>query len=131
MTINWLQYFSNERRNSVWYGGDIVEIDLGKYKAVIGAYGNVEAYIDGGYCCDKHNGGRFTEYLEDIAIFCDWDLGYAIAWNKVDFVEKNGYEIGFFDKETNKEIYHEILMDNLDEDDDFVWVENWLKEIID
>ena len=131
MEINWLQKFDNNRRDSIWYGDDIVTIKIGKYFVTIGAFGEIRACINGNYYVDKCNGGRFVEYLQDEGIYNDRDLKEAVESGKIEFENNNWFEAFIWDDEKKEFIEtYDTVIDELDADD-FSWVEPWLKELVD
>lgn len=131
MKIKWLQDFKNERKDSIWYGGDIVSIHLGKYQITIGAYGDIRATINGNYYCDKCNGGNFVDYLIQEGIHNDKELSMAIQNGKIEFENNNWFEAVIWD--TKKKDYvetYDTVIDELDYKDNFKWVKPWLKELV-
>ena len=93
--IKWLQDFDNDHTDSIWYGGDIVSIRLERYNVIIGAYGDVRAWIDDEHYCDKNNGGCFKEYLEEHGIYNDDDLRQAISENRIEFEHEIHLSLNF------------------------------------
>ena len=129
--VEWLQKFNNERKDSIWYGGDIVKIIIGRYHITIGAYGDVRAYINDEHYVDKCNDGSFAEYLPEQEIYNDDDLLRAIEENRIEFENNNWYEAFIWDDKTKDYIdTYDTIIDELDENDDFAWVEDWLKSLI-
>lgn len=129
--IKWLQDFDNDHTDSIWYGGDIVSIRLERYNVIIGAYGDVRAWIDDEHYCDKNNGGCFKEYLEEHGIYNDNDLRQAISENRIEFENNNWYEMVIWDKELNEyvERFDNVLDVDLDLNDDFAWVEELVETL--
>ena len=129
--VEWLQNFNNNRKDSIWYGGDIVKIIIGRYHITIGAYGDVRAYINGEHYVDKCNGGCFAEYLPEQEIYNDDDLLRAIEENRIEFENNNWYEAFIWDNKKGDYVdTYDTVIDELDENDDFAWVEDWLKPLV-
>jgi len=127
MKVKWLQKFDNEHKDSIWYGGDIVSIKLGRYLVTIGAFGDIAAYINGEYYKDKNNGGMFKEYLNEQGIFNDEDLKKA----NIEFENNNWFEAYIWDeKDKNYVETFDTIIDELDRNDNFNWVKDWLPEIL-
>ena len=131
MKVTWKQKFDNEHKDSIWYGGDIVTIENDDYSVTISACGDIRAIINGNYYCDKNNGGMFAEYLPKEKIFDDNDLKQAIEEGRIEFEDNNWFEAIIWDKKSKDYVdTWDTIIDDLDENDDFKWVEEWLKEII-
>lgn len=131
MKITWLQNFDNEHKDSIWYGGDIVAIEIDDYTVTIGAYGDIRAYINGEYYSDKGNGGMFAEYLPEQNILNDQDLKQAIRKGKIEFENNNWFEAVIWDNKNEKYIESfDTIIDDLDRNDDFKWVKGWLEQIV-
>lgn len=131
MEVEWLQNFDNERRDSVWYGGDIVRITTGRYTLTIGAYGDIRAFINDEYYVDKCNGGNFIDYLREQGIHNDKELKQAIKENRIEWEDNNWYEAFIWDNKEKcyVECYDTVLDDDLDLNDNFAWVKSWVKEL--
>lgn len=130
--IKWLQNVNNERLDSVWYGGDIVTIIVNdRYYLTITAAGDIRATIKGERYCDKNNGGCFREYLEENGINNDTELKQAIKDGIVIFEDNNWFELIAWDDEA-KDYFNEHCDNVVDlkDNDDFKWVEDYLKEYI-
>ena len=131
MKIVWLQNFDNEHKDSIWYGGDIVSIEYKHYTITIGAYGDIRAIINGEYYCDKSNGGMFAEYLPEQNIYNDQDLQRAVEENRIEFENNNWFEAVIWDNKKKQYIESwDTIIDELDENDDFKWVKDWLEQIV-
>lgn len=131
MKVTWLQNFDNEHKDSIWWGGDIVSIEYGKYTITIGAYGDVRAIINDEYYCDKGNGGMFAEYLPEQKIFNDKDLQKAIKENRIEFENNNWFEAVIWDNKKKEYVETwDTIIDELDQNDDFKWIKDWIKQII-
>ena len=132
MQVQWLQKFDSTRQDSIWYGGDIVCIHLKRYDVIIGAYGDVRATINGNYYVDKCNGGQFSEYLEDENIYNDNDLKQAIQEGRIEWDDNNWFEAFIWDTKTKDWLGNswDMVLDELDANDDFAWLESWVKEHI-
>ena len=129
--ITWLQNFTNDRKDSIWYGGDIVSIKIGKYFITIGAYGDIRACINGEYYVDKCNGGSFVEYLNEQGIHNDEELSNAIKNGQLEFGNNNWFEAFIWDDENKDYIEtYDTIIDELDENDDFEWLDEWFENII-
>lgn len=130
MKVKWLQKFDNKKKDSIWYGGDIVTVDLGRYQVTIGAYGDIRAFINGEYYCDKCNDGCFEEYLEEQGIHNDEELSDAIQNGKITFENNNWFEAVIWDKEEKEYIETYDTIDEFDENDNFDWLKEWVEEIV-
>jgi len=132
MKVEWLQYFDNKRKESVWYGGELVKIEFDHYVITIGAYGDIRAYINDNYYVDKNNGGNFANYLEEEGIYNDRELYKAIGENRIEFESNNWFEAIIWDTEKKEWVsgIDGVLWDNQLNENDFSWVEDWLKEIM-
>lgn len=131
MKVQWLQKFDNEHKDSIWYGGDIVNIQLGRYSVTIGAYGDVRAIINGNYYCDKCNGGNFKDYLKEENINNDKELKQALEENRINWENNNWFEAYIWDNKKKDYIEtYDTIIDELDANDDFKWLKSWLKELI-
>ena len=132
MKVHWLQKFDNERKDSIWYGGDIVNIEVDKrYSITIGAFGDIRATINGNWYKDKCNGGNFAEYLVEEGIHNDTELKQAIQEGRIVFENNNWFEAVIWDDKEKQYIEScDAIIDELDANDDFKWVKGWLKHII-
>jgi hypothetical protein len=129
--ITWLQNYTNDRKDSVWYGGDVVRVKYGDYLIIVSAVGEIRAKINGEYYCDKNNYGLFKDYLVENGITNDKELKNAIENGMVEFYGNNWLEIIVWD-DTNKDYVEmcDTIIDELDENDSFDWLEEWLRENI-
>lgn len=131
MKIKWLQKFDNTRRDSIWYGGDIVTIKLRRYQVTIGAFGDIRAYIKGEHYVDKCNGGNFIEYLTENGINNDLELQKALANGDIEFEDNNWYEAVIWDNKKKEYVETwDTIIDDLDADDGFNWVGPWVKQLV-
>lgn len=131
MKITWLQNFTQERKDSIWYGGDIVVIELERYQITIGAYGEIRACINDNYYCDKCNGGSFAEYLVEEGINNDTELKEAIEKGIISFENNNWFEAFIWDKQEKDYVEtYDTVIDELSPDDDFSWIKDWLENLI-
>ena len=125
-TIEWTPEFDNSRKDSVWYGGNIVRIETENYIVNIDADGEIRATINGEWYVDKSNGGRFHEYLEEQNIHNDDELSKA----NIEWENNNWFEFSIFDKKANQYIdICDSVVDELDLNDDFKWVEDMLNQL--
>ena len=126
-SVKWLQNFDNSRKDSIWYGGDIVSINLGRYQVIIGAYGDIRATINGEWYVDKCNGGNFADYLREQNIHNDEDLKNA----DINYENNNWFEAIIWDNK-NKDYVDswDTIIDDLDADDNFSWLPEWLENIV-
>lgn len=130
--INWLEDYDKRHRDSIWWGGELVEIDLGRYSVVIGAYGEIRVFIDDEYYCDKSNGGTIADALKEHDIYDDKELSVAINIGRIEFENNNWYEFTIYDKQNGVFVDCDGLIDDvLDENDDFQWLVESISEIID
>lgn len=132
--IQWLQNFTNDKKDSIWYGNDLVTIQVGKrYQVTIGAYGDVRAIINGNYYTDKGNGGNFSEYLEEEGIHNDKELQQAIKEGRVVFENNNWFEAFIWDDKDKDWVGDswDMVIDELDRNDNFDWLEDWIKQQVD
>ena len=131
MKITWLQKFDNQHKDSVWYGGDIVSIEFGRYTIIIGAFGDIRACINGDYYCDKNNGGMFKEYLNEQHIYNDEDLSKAEQEGKIEFGNNNWFEAVIWDNKAKDYVEsYDTVIDELDENDNFAWIKPWIKNLV-
>lgn len=132
LIIRWLQDFDNDHRDSTWYGGDIVDINLGRYSVTIGAFGEIRAKLNGEYYCDKNNGGCFRDFYKEQGIYNDSDLKRAIQEGRVEFGDNNWYEAIIWDNKKKEYVdsWDCVLDDDLDRNDNFSWVRGWLKQLV-
>lgn len=132
MKITWLQNFDNDHKDSIWYGGYIVNIELEDYAITIGAFGDIRGAINGEYYKDKNNGGMFAEYLNEQKIFNDKDLEKAYEEGRIQLDDNNWFEAVVWDKKKRKYVGNccDMVIDELDRNDDFKWVKEWLKDIV-
>ena len=128
MKITWLQKMDNDHLDSVWYGGDIVNIRVNRrYDVVITAAGDIRAEIKGGYYCDKNNGGMFVEYLNENGIHSDKELKEAIQNGDIEFKDNNWFELIIWDKKKRDYVdYYDNVVD-LEPNDNFKWVKDYVK----
>lgn len=128
--VKWLQNMREDRLDSVWYGGDMVTIVLdNRYYITITAAGDIRAKIKGDFYCDKNNGGCFEEYLTENGIENDQQLQEAIEKDEVLFGDNNWFEIVAWDDQEKD--YFGLYSDNvcdLDPNDNFDWVEDWVNK---
>lgn len=132
MKIQWLQKFDNSRKDSIWYGDDLVVIQVNKrYRVTIGAFGEIRATINGNYYVDKSNGGRFAEYLVEEGIHNDEELKQAIQKGKIEFENNNWFEAFVWDDKKKDWVGNswDSVIDELDANDDFAWLKDWIKEV--
>ena len=130
MKVRWLQNFTKDRQDSIWYGDDIVTIVVGRYHVTIGAYGDIRATINGNYYVDKCNSGRFAEYLAEEGITNDAELSQAKQNGQIEFDNNNWFEAFVWDdKEKDYVEVGDAIIDELKPDDDFAWIKPWLKEL--
>ena len=131
MKVKWLQNFENERKDSIWYGGDIVSVDIGRYEITIGAYGDIRALVNGNYYTDKCNDGNFIDYLREEGINNDKELKMAIEKHKIKFENNNWFEAFIWDKKNKDYVEtYDTIIDELDRNDNFAWVKPWVKELV-
>lgn len=131
MKVTWLQNFDNKHKDSVWYGGEIVSVEIGAYTITIGAYGDVRAIINDEYYVDKCNGGNFAEYLREQGIEDDDDLRRADKKGRIKWENNNWFEAVFFNNDTQEYLEtYDTIVDELDENDDFEWLKDWLDELL-
>lgn len=111
------------RLDSVWYGGNVVRLNVGYNSVSIDAVGDVRCIINGTRYVDKSGYGRMAQYLEENGITNDDELHQAIEEGRVVFENNNWYEIKIYNE---YEGYWWELGDNIVDapkpDDDFKWV---------
>ena len=131
--ITWFQDYTNDRKNSVWYGDEIVSVWYGDYLITISAVGEIKAKIKGKYYCDKNDYGSFKEHLIENGITNDKELKNAIDNGSVEFYENNWLEAIVLDDENNEYVeLDDNIVNELNENDNCDWLEGWLrKNIID
>lgn len=131
MKITWLQNFTKDRQDSIWYGGDIVSIEIRGYIVYIGAYGDLRVIINGWEYVDKNNGGMFVQYLEENGIHNDTELKEAIQNGTIEFLNNNWFEAFVWDKRKKDWVGNswDCVIDELSVDDDFAWIEDWIKAV--
>jgi hypothetical protein len=130
--IKWLQNFENERADSVWYGDDIVCITFDdRYDCIIGAFGDIRVEINGNEYVDKANGGTIRQALMENNIMNDNDLQKAIELGTVCFENNNWFELIIWDnKEKDYIDPFDLIVDSLEEEDTFDWLEDTLKKAL-
>lgn len=126
--IKWLQEMEQDKVDSVWYGGDMVNIQIGHYRVCITAAGEIRATIKGEVYVDKNEVGMFNEYLNENGIRNDDELQAAIENGDIVFGDNNWFELIIWDEDTKDyvECYDTVV--DLEPNDDFNWVEDLLKE---
>lgn len=122
--ITWTEKIDNDRLDSIWYGGQMVNIKGDGYEADIYAIGDIRAWIKNEYYCDKNNGGMFKEYLEDNGITNDTELQQAIDNGEIEFENNNWFEV--FVQTDDGDEFSEVV--DLEPNDDFAWLDDWVKE---
>lgn len=130
--IKWLQNFENEKADSVWYGDDIVCITFDdRYDCIIGAFGDIRVEINGDEYVDKANGGTIRQALMENNIMNDSDLKQAIENGTVYFENNNWFELIIWDnKEKDYIDTFDCIVDSLEEEDTFDWLEDILKKAL-
>lgn len=124
--IKWLQDMEQDKLDSVWYGGDMVNIQLWHYRICITAAGDIRAIIKGETYCDKNNGGMFRQYLNENGIYNDDDLQKAIENGEVIFLDNNWFEIIIWDEDIKDYIYDTDPVVDLVPNDDFSWLDDYI-----
>ena len=122
--ITWTQELDKDRLDSIWYGGLMVSIKTDNYEADIYAIGEIRAYINGEYYCDKSDGGKFKEYLEENNITNDKELRKAIDDDNIEFLNNNWFEV--FVQTDDGDEFSEVV--DLEPNDDFAWLDDWVNE---
>ena len=116
--ITWLQKFDNNHRDSVWYAGDVVEIETERYTFVVSAVGEEVFYIDG----ERYKGEYLAPRLRESGIENDKQLYEAIKSNKLEYLSNNWFDLIIWDKKSKDYIDYYDTVDL--EDENFDWINN-------
>ena len=128
MKITWLQKMDNDHLDSIWYGGDMVNIRVNhRYDAIITAAGDIRAWIKGYRYTDKNNGGMFVEYLNENGIHNDTELKKAIQNGDIEFEDNNWFEVIIWDKKKRDYVNDYDNVVDLEPNDDFKWLKDYVK----
>lgn len=131
LEIKWFERLTEDRVDSVWYGGEIAEVTYGRFKCSIEAVGDVAIVINDEYYKDKNNTGYVGRVLiDDLGIKSDEELRELEDEGKLEWLNNNWFEVVIYDTVAKKyiELYDEAIID-LDVDDDFSWLPEMLDEI--
>ena len=115
--------------DSIWYGGDMVSIKIGKYYITITTAGDVRAIINGNYYCDKNDGGMFAEYLPEQNIHNDKELKEQDNLGNIEWLNNNWFELIIWDDEQKDYVDYGDNVVDLEPDDNFSWLDELVKEL--
>lgn len=126
--INWLQEMKKDRLDSVWYGGEMVEVEIGDYLFKIIAAGDVSVKLNGEMFKDKNEAGLTSGFLTENGILNDTDLQKAIEDGKLTFWDNNWFELIGWDTKRKQYMFDWYDTVDLDCDDSFDWLDDIVKE---